>query len=179
MPPHAMVFDFQNEVTCKDEKAFARAVELLQTKVDTIAFDSYITNEEALILQKLKEKFGFKLVNEDAKAYQNFLKNFASTAGASLYSGDLKSISESNFVVSIGSAIKTDSPNAGYAMNNAIGMNKGAGLYFHPVADPIVAGYSKNLLSVTHKIGAEEAIVYLLLDLFGDKRRCQKVLWSI
>lgn len=171
-PLHAAArygFDFQNEVTCKDEKAFARVVELLQTKVDTIVFDSYITNEEALILQKLKEKFGFKLVNEDAKAYQTFLKHFARTSGSNLYSGDLKSISESNFVVSIGSAIKTDSPNAGYAMNNAIGMNKGAGLYFHPVADPIVAAYSKNLLSITHQIGAEEAIAYLLLDLFGDK----------
>lgn len=171
-PLHAAArygFDFHNEVTCKDEKAFAKAVELLQTEVDTIAFDSYITNEEALILQKLKEKFGFKLVNNDAKAYQKFLNYFASTSGSSLYSGDLKSILESNFVVSFGTAIKTDSPNAGYAMNNAIGMNKGAGLYFHPVADPIVAGYSKNLLSITHKIGAEEAIAYLLLDLFGDK----------
>ena len=176
-PLHAAArygFDFQNEVTCKDESAFARVVELLQTKVDTIVFDSYITNEEALILQKLKEKFGFKLVNEDAKAYQTFLKHFASTAGSSLYSGNLKSISQSNFVVSFGTAIKTDSPNAGYAMNNAIGMNKGAGLYFHPVADPIVAAYSKNLLSVTHKIGAEEAIAYLLLDLFGDKEAMPK-----
>ena len=176
-PLHAAArygFDFQNDVTCKDENAFARVVELLKSKVDTIAFDSYITNEEALILQKLKEKFGFKLVNNDAKAYQNFLKNFASTAGASLYSGDLKSISESNFVVSFGSAIKTDSPNAGYAMNNAIGMNKGAGLYFHPVVDPIVSAYSKNLLSITHKIGAEEAIAYLLLDLFGDKEAMPK-----
>jgi len=176
-PLHAAArygFDFQNEVTCKDENAFAKAVELIQTKVDTIVFDSYITNEEALILQKLKEKFGFKLVNDDAKAYQNFLKNFASTSGSNLYGGDLKSISESNFVVSFGTAIKTDSPNAGYAMNNAIGMNKGAGLYFHPVADPIVSAYSKNLLSITHKIGAEEAIAYLLLDLFGDKETMPK-----
>ena len=176
-PLHAAArygFDFQNEVTCKDENAFAKAVELIQTKVDTIVFDSYITNEEALILQKLKEKFGFKLVNDDAKAYQNFLKNFASTSGSNLYGGDLKSISESNFVVSFGTAIKTDSPNAGYAMNNAIGMNKGAGLYFHPVADPIVSAYSKNLLSITHKIGAEEAIAYLLLDLFGDKEAMPK-----
>ncbi|ATB68305.1 NADH-ubiquinone oxidoreductase chain G [Sulfurospirillum diekertiae] len=176
-PLHAAArygFDFQNEVTCKDENTFTKAVELLQTKVDTIVFDSYMTNEEALILQKLKEKFGFKLINEDAKAYQNFLKHFASTAGTSLYGGDLKSIAESNFVVSFGTAIKTDSPNAGYAMNNAIGMNKGAGIYFHPVADPIVAGYSKNLLSITHKIGAEEAIAYLLLDLFGDKEAMPK-----
>lgn len=171
-PLHAAArygFDFHNEVAGKDETAFNKAVELLKTKVDTIAFDSYITNEEALILQKLKEKFGYKLVNEDGKAYQNFLKNFASTAGSSLYSGDLESIRSSNFVVSFGTAIKTDSPNAGYAMNNAIGMNKGTGVYFHPVADPIVSAYSKNLLSVTHNIAAEEAIAYLLLDLFGDK----------
>ncbi|WP_333803031.1 NADH-quinone oxidoreductase subunit G [Sulfurospirillum sp.] len=167
-------FDFQNEVAGKDEIAFNKAVELLKSKVDTIVFDSYITNEEALILQKLKEKLGYKLVNVDAKAYQDFLKNFASIAGKSLYSGDLESIRSSNFVVSFGTAIKTDSPNAGYAMNNAIGMNKGAGLYFHPVADPIVSAYSKNLLSVTHKIGAEEAIAYLLLDLFGDKEAMPK-----
>ena len=176
-PLHAAArygFDFHNEVAGKDESAFNKVVDLLKNKVDTIVFDSYITNEEALILQKLKEKFGYKLVNEDAKAYQNFLKNFASTAGKSLYSGDLESIRSSNFVVSIGSAIKTDSPNAGYAMNNAIGMNKGAGIYFHPVADPIVSAYSKNLLSVTHNIGAEEAIAYLLLDLFGDKETMPK-----
>jgi NADH-quinone oxidoreductase subunit G len=59
-------------------------------------------------------------------------------------------------------------------MNNAIGMNKGAGIYFHPISDPIVAGYSKNLLSVTHKVGTEEAIAYLLLDLFGDKEAMPK-----
>jgi len=173
-PLHAAArygFDFQNEAEGKDEAAFRKVVELLKTKVDTIAFDSYITNEEALILQKLKEKYGYKLVNKDAKAYQDFLKAYASASGKSLYDGDLESVKASNFVVSFGGAIKTDSPNAGYAMNNALVMNKGAGLYFHPIFDPIVAGYSKNLLSITHKIGAEEAIAYLLLDLFGDKER--------
>ena len=32
-----------------------------------------ITNEEAIILQKLKEKLGIKLVNEDAYNYKKFL----------------------------------------------------------------------------------------------------------
>lgn len=176
-PLHAAArygFDFENVVEGKDEKAFAQAIELLKIKVDTIAFDSYITNEEALILQKLKEKYGYKLVNKDAYAYQNFMKAFASTSGKNLYSGDINSVRASNFVVSFGTAIKTDSPNMGYAMNNAIGMNKGAGVYFHPISDPIVSGYSKNLLSVTHKVGSEEAIAYLLLDLFGDKETMPK-----
>lgn len=171
-PLHAAArygFDFENVVEGKDEKAFAQAVELLKTKVDTIAFDSYITNEEALILQKLKEKFGYKLVNADAYAYQNFLKAFSTTSGKSLYNGDISRVRASNFVVSFGTALKTDSPNLGFAMNNAIGMNKGAGVYFHPVSDPVVAGYSKNLLSVTHAVGQEEAIAYFLLDMFADK----------
>ena len=176
-PLHAAArygFDFENTVEGKDKSAFLKAVELLKTDADTIEFDSYITNEEALILQKLKEKYGYKLVNQDAYAYQNFMKNFTSTRGKTLYGGDIEAIRTSDFVVSFGTAIKTDSPNLGYAMNNALGMNKGTGVYFHPIADPIVANYSKNLLSVTHRVGAEEAIAYLLLDLFGDKESMPK-----
>jgi NADH-quinone oxidoreductase subunit G len=160
-------YDFENVVTCKDEKAFTNIVEAIKSKVDTIEFDSYITNEEALILQKLKEKLDIKLINKDALRYKKFLDNFSSTSGTSLYNGDLKTVQNSNFVISVGSALKTDSPNSGYAMNNAISMNKGAGIYFHPIADNIVENYSKNLLSITHEIGAEEAVLYLILDLFG------------
>ena len=167
-------YDFENFVEGKDEAAFEKAVALLKTKVDTIVFDSFITNEEALILQNLKEKFGYRLVNDDALSYKKFMNAFKETSGRNLYSGDLNTIRESNFVVSFGTAIKTDSPNSGYAMNNAIGMNKGAGIYFHPIADPVVAGYSKNLLSVSHKVGTEEAIAYLLLDLFGNKDEMSK-----
>jgi len=160
-------YDFENVVDKKDEKAFLNVVETLKEKVDTIEFDSFITNEEALILQKLKEKLDLKLVNKDAFAYKKFLENFSSTSGTNLYNGDLKTVQNSNFVISIGSSLKTDNPNSGYAMNNAISMNKGAGIYFHPIRDNIVDNYSKNLLSITHKIGAEEAILYLILDLFG------------
>jgi len=160
-------YDFENVVASKDEAAFQKVVNLMKTKVDTIEFDSFITNEEALILQKLKDIHGYKLVNDDAYMYNKFLENFASTSGSNLYSGNLKTVQNSNFVISVGTALKTDSPNSGYAFNNALAMNKGAGLYFHPVGDPVVEGYSKNLLSINHKVGAEEAILYLILDLFG------------
>jgi NADH-quinone oxidoreductase subunit G len=162
-------YDFENEVEGKDEEAFEKVVNSLKNRVDTIKFDSFITNEEALILQKLKEKHGYKLINEDALRYKRFLENFAKTSGSKLYSADLKTIRESNFVVSVGSFIKSDSPNSGYAFNNALSMNKGAGLYFHPIGDPIVDNYSKNLLTLIHKVGTQEAILYLLLDLFGKE----------
>ncbi len=160
-------YDFENVVEGKDKEAFERVINLMKTEVDTIEFDSFITNEEALILQKLKDKFGYKLVNNDAYMYRKFLDNFASTSGVNLYNGDLKTVQNSNFVVSVGTALKTDSPNSGFAFNNALVMNKGAGLYFHPLGDPVVEGYSKNILSVQHKVGAEEAVLYLILDLFG------------
>ena len=161
-------FDFANEDVKKDEEAFKKAIEAFK-KANTIKFDSFITNEEALILQKLKEKFGYKLINNSAKAYKEFLDEFSKESGHTLYKGDLKSIKESNFIVSVGSAIKTDSPNTGYAFNNALTMNKGAGLYFHPIGDPIVQGYARNILQIENKIGSEEAIMYLLLEKFADK----------
>lgn len=162
-------YDFENFVEGKDSESFDKVVDALQSKVDTIKFNSMITNEEALILQKLKEKFGYKLINKDALAFKKFMQAYTVASGKSLYSGDLTSIKASNFVVSFGTQIKNDSPNSGYAFNNALTMNKGAGLYFHPVGDNVVKGYGKNILSIEHKVGAEEAIAYLILDLFGNE----------
>ena len=164
-------YDFENEAEGRDENAMKKAVKFFKEEADSIKFDSFITNEEAYILQKLKEKFGYKLVNDDAFAYKNFLKNFREASGKALYSADIKSLQESNFIISVGSYVKSDNPNVGYAINNALTMNKGAGLYFHPIIDPIVDGYSKNILCINHKVGVEESIMYLILDLFGDKEK--------
>jgi NADH-quinone oxidoreductase subunit G len=162
-------FDFENKVESKDEQAFAKAVEAFKN-ADTIKFGSYITNEEALILQRLKEKFGVKLVNNDARRFQEFMKNYASTSGSSLYSGDLKAIHNANFLISIGSLMKNDAPNVKYAFNNAISMNKAAALYFHPIYDPTVEGFGKKgktIELIENKVGSEEAILYFVLDQFG------------
>ncbi len=163
-------FDYQNEVTCKDETAFCNAIEAFK-KADTIAFTSTITNEEAFILQSLKEKFGYKLVNPEAKAFQTFLHEYSQVSGTSLYGSDLHEVHEADFVVSVGTALKSDNPNARYAFNNAISMNKGAGLYFHPLQDPIIDGMGKNVMSISHAPLVEEAVLYLLLDLFADKSK--------
>ncbi|MCK9371717.1 MAG: NADH-quinone oxidoreductase subunit G [Sulfuricurvum sp.] len=161
-------YDFENRGVTKDETAFAAAIAAFK-KADTIAFTSSITNEEALILQRLKEKSGYRLINEEARAFKNFLSHYSEISGTSLYGGNLKEVHESDFVVSIGSALKTDNPNARFAMNNALSMNKGAGLYFHPINDPVIADMSKNVTQINHVPMMEEAALYLILDLFGDK----------
>ena len=161
-------YDFENRVEGKDEEAFAKAIEAFE-KADTISFTSQITNEEALILQKLKETRGYKLINEEARRFAEFMKSYSTISGTSTYKTPLKEVNKANFVISVGSAVKTDNPNARFAMNNSMVMNKGAALYFHPVADPVVDDMGKNILSVNHAPMQEEAVMYLILDLFAKK----------
>lgn len=163
-------FDYENRVDGKDEVAFAKAVEAFK-KADTIKFTSTITNEEAFILQSLKEKYGYKLINNEAKAFQTFLNDYSEISGTKLYGSDLKAAHDSNFVISVGTSIKTDNPNARYALNNSMTVNKGAGLYFHPVKDPVVEGFGKSIMTVYHAPLQEEAVLYLILDLFADKEK--------
>ncbi len=162
-------YDFENRVESKNEKAFKSSIEAFK-KAETIKFHSFITNEEAKILQLLKEKLGCKLVNEDAYKYKKFIDAYSTTSGTSLYSATLNEVHDSNFVISVGSFIKSDSPSSKYALNNSVITNKGAALYFHPIADPIMELIGKKGKSsefVYHKPLVEEAVLYLILDLFG------------
>ncbi|WP_072682263.1 NADH-quinone oxidoreductase subunit G [Arcobacter sp. LA11] len=162
-------YDFENKVESKNEEAFNNAVEAFK-KAKAIKFNSYITNEEALILQKIASKTGATLVNKDAYNYKKFLEAYASTSGQSLYSSTLKDVHDSNFVISVGSFLKSDLPNARYALNNSVVTNKGAAMYFHPVADPVmekIGKKGKTTEFVYHKPLAEESILYLILNKFG------------
>ncbi len=163
-------YDFENRVEGKDEAAFNAAIEAFK-KAESIRFNSVITNEEALMLQTLKEKMGLKLVNPDARAFQKFLKAYAKASGHTLYSYDFKEVMATDFVMSVGASLRNDNPNARYAFNNIQKLNKGAGLYFHPVGDNLVPTFGKNVEIFTHKVGQEEAALYLILDLFTDKEK--------
>jgi NADH-quinone oxidoreductase subunit G len=138
-------------------------------EADTIRFNSRITNEEAYILQKLKEELGIVLVNEDAFRYKKFLERYSKISGKSLYSGDLKEIRKSNFVISVGSMLRTDSPNSRYALNNSMKMNKGAGIYFHPIGDNVVASMNKNLIVVQYNPSEEVEALKWILKYFGKE----------
>ena len=78
---------------------------------------------------------------------------------------------KSDFVISIGAALRNDSPALKYAFNNVQKMNKGAGLYFHPVGDTLIPTFGKSVETFNHKVGLEEAALYLVLDLFSDKEK--------
>jgi len=164
-------YDFQNMTASKDERAFNRAIEAFK-KAETIRFNSMITNEEARMLQTLKEKMGVKLYNPEVRAFQKFLNHYEAASGNSLWSTDTDAIMKnSDFVISVGTALRNDSPAMKYAYNNVQKMNKGAGLYFHPVGDTLISTFGKNIVTFNHKVGLEEAALYLVLDLFADKEK--------
>ncbi len=164
-------FDFENSAS-KDEAAFSRAVEAFQ-KADTIKFSSFITNEEALILQKLKEKFGYRLINDEARNYQQFLHNFAKYSGKSLYGADLQRVQKSDFIMVIGSFTSSDNPAVRYAYTVAHKRRKAEIINMHPIEDdllkPIVTKFIK------YEVGAEEAVLAMLLDALLDEESKQKV----
>ncbi|SMC08988.1 NADH-quinone oxidoreductase subunit G [Nitratiruptor tergarcus] len=164
-------FDFENRAK-KDEKAFENAIAAFQ-KADTIEFTSFITNEEAFILQKLKEKFGYKLINKEARAYQKFLQNYGSYSGKSLYTADLESIKKSDFIILLGTFSSSDNPAVRYAYTVAHKHRKAEIINMHPIEDdllkPIVTKFVK------YEVGSEEAVLAMLLDALLDNEAKKKV----
>ena len=162
-------FDYLNRAT-KNEQSFKKAVDAVKS-ADTIIFNSYITNEEAKILQSLKEKLGLKLINNDALRFQHFISDYSKITGKSLYNGKVEDIHNSNFIVSVGSFLKSDAPLVKYAFNNAITLNKGAGLYFHSMGDKHIEGFGKkgkNIETIANNVFSEDAVLYFILDQFAS-----------
>lgn len=60
-----------------------------------------------------------------------------------MYNANADDIIQSDFLIIVGSFLRYDAPTLGYKVNNALVMNKGAGLYFHPIKDKGVDKYSK------------------------------------
>jgi NADH-quinone oxidoreductase subunit G len=169
-------YDFENRTAVKNKATLEKAIEAIK-KASAIRFNSVITNEEALMLQSLKDKLGLKLINSDAKAFKDFLGYFAAAKGSTLSDGNIKTMmAESDFIISVGSALRHDNPNVRYLFNNIQKLNKGAGLYFHPIGDKLIESLGKNVACITNSINSEEAILYWILDNFADKDKLPKEL---
>jgi len=161
-------YDYENRDATKDPDALARAVEAIKS-AGTIKFNSMISNEEALMLQTLKEKLGVKLVNNEVKPFQEFLKHYSKATGQMLYKDSFTDMRECDVIISVGAKLRNDNPAARYLFNNIQKMNKGAGLYFHPVGDTLIPTFGKSVMTFEHKPGDEESVLLLILDLFANK----------
>jgi NADH-quinone oxidoreductase subunit G len=154
-------YDYANHVEGKDQKAFEKAVTAMK-EANTILFAPQITNEEALILQKIKELTGAKLVSPEAKAYQDFMRAYASVSGSLQYEGTLNSLSSSRVIVTLGSKINDDAPMVKYHINMASKWHQARVIYMHPIEDAEMKTITTQFIK--YEPQSEEGVVALLAD---------------
>lgn len=151
-------YDFENHVFDKDKEAFDEAVAALQS--GAVRFNSVITNEEAMILQRIKEKTGIKLFNQEALNFKKFMKAYASTSGNALYTATLDDIRKSDGVIVIGSRVATDNPAVRYAITTAARHNGARISYMHPIEDKLMKNTATQF--VKYEVGTEEGVMALV-----------------
>jgi len=153
-------FDYDNKNVQKDEAKLNSAREAIK-KASTIAFNSIITNEEALILQRLKEKTGVKLYNPESFNYKKFLNSFSKKSSQSLYTATLDSIEKSDAVIVFGTRIGTDNPAIRYKLTSAARHRKSYIAYLHPMHEELINNVAREFIN--YEVGSEEGVMALLL----------------
>ena len=160
-------YDYANKNVRKDEKAFRRAVDAVQN-AQSILFAPQISNEEALILQKMKEKTGARLICGEARAYQKFMQAYSSVTGKHLYGGTLKAIADSTVIIVLGTRVNDDAPIVKYHINMASKWHRARVAYMHPIEDDEM----KNIVTqfIKYEPQSEEGVAALLVEmLLRDK----------
>lgn len=160
----------------KSKKVLKKAVDAVMG-ANSVIFDSRITNEEAIILQKLKEKLGCRLVNHDAFSYQEFLNAYASTSGKSLYNGTLSDVVNSDAIIVMGTRINDDSDKVKCQITKASKNNLARVIYMHTLEDMSM----QNLITqfIKYEVGSEEAVVALLVERLLGRKDIQKELAEV
>jgi NADH-quinone oxidoreductase subunit G len=156
-------FNFANhphESNLKNKK-FDEVVNAIK-KAETIIFNSQITNEEAFILQKLKEKLGLKLVNYEALNLQKFLNAFSRSSGETLPNGKIEDVENANQIIVVGSRIIVENPIVRYAMTKAFKNNRAFITYMHPVYEDLLHNIVRQF--IRYEVGTEEGVIALLTE---------------
>ncbi|MBN2767974.1 MAG: (2Fe-2S)-binding protein [Campylobacterales bacterium] len=156
-------YDFANKDAKKDKEAFTRALKAFEG-AKSIRFSANITNEEALILQKLKEKKGYKLICDEARNYQKFLAAYSMVSGKSLYSGDLATLKDSDAIIIFGTRINDDNPMVKYHISMASKWHRARVAYLHPMEDVSMSKIVTQFIK--YEVGSEEGVVALLANAF-------------
>ena len=153
-------FDFANEAS-KDEVEFKKALESVKN-AKAIRFSSMITNEEAHILQLLKEKLGLKLFNEDARQFAAFMKAYSSVSGKLHHSATLEAVKQADAAIVIGTRIATDNPGVRYALTTASRHNGAKIVYAHALEDALMQNSITQFMK--YEAGSEEGVMALLAN---------------
>lgn len=146
-------FDYANKDVTKDKDAFDLAVNSVNS-ASNILFSSTISNEEAHMLQLIKEQKDVNLVCHEARAYQKFMSSYSSITGNALYGGSLDQLSNSKAVIVFGSKIADDSPIVKYHINMASKWHRARVTYMHAFEDAQMDHIATQ--KIVYDVGSEE-----------------------
>ncbi|WP_309499367.1 hypothetical protein [Sulfurovum sp.] len=127
---------------------------------ESIVFSADITNEEALILQLHKEKYGMRLICPEAKAYQDFLKAYGSSSGHHIFGGDVQTLATSDVVVSFGVWFHDKRAESIASVRKLLEEKKAKFVYMHPIEDGVLQPSITQF--VKYEAGSEEGVAALL-----------------
>lgn len=93
-------------------------------------------------------------------------------ANVSLYNGDIKGLSNSDFIISVGGSIQSDNPMVKFAMAQAVGYKKAFVATIHPIEETPIS----NVISmfIKNEVGSEEAALAMIADLFTEDNSSQQ-----
>lgn len=132
-------------------------------KATAMRLGSSITNEEAMIVSIFSAHFGIKLYNESARAYQKFLPYLR-------LNNTLQDLKDSSTIIALGAPVRLQAPLLQYAINNTIRTKKGIKFYYlHPIADTLLASFSRSVTHIPYKPKADELALGALLISMQNK----------
>lgn len=152
-------FGYEN-AGVKDAKALENAVSAFK-KAAYVRIDGYLTNEEALLLQKLSDRMGFKLVAESIRPFQRFLNAYAAASGESLYNATVADVAQSDAVLLIGCDAVDEAPTVRTALNGAALNRRAQIVELSVVSDPRLSRAVTQ--SIRYEAGTEEGVLALLV----------------
>ncbi len=166
-------YDFENRQAKKDPQILKEAAEAF-AKAETIRFSSVISNEEALLLSRIAERTGARLVCDEARGYQKFLRAYRQASGRSLPGADLESVRRSRVILTLGTRLYDDAPMVKFAVATASRREKAQVIYCHPMEDLRLQKQVTQFIK--YEAGSEEGVAALLATTLVDRTQAPEEL---
>ncbi|WP_292664165.1 2Fe-2S iron-sulfur cluster-binding protein [Nitratifractor sp.] len=166
-------YDFENRGATRNPETLAKAAEAFR-KAETIRFASVLSNEEALLLSRIAEKTGAKLVCDEARGFQKFLRAYRGMSGRSLPTADLEAVRRSRVILTLGTRLYDDAPMVKFAVATASRREKAQMIYCHPIEDPRLQKQVTQF--VKYEAGSEEGVAALLAATLIDRTQAPEEL---
>lgn len=156
-----------------EQEDFEEVVSSLK-EAQSIVFSADITNEEALLLQLLKEKYGTKLLCPEAKGYQDFIRSYGSSSGYHVFGGDMQVLATSDIVISFGVWFQDERAESITLVCETFKEKKPEIVYMHPIEDRAL--HSGITQFIKYEAGSEEGVAALLAYmLLKEKKLPQEI----